>query len=442
MIAASQQQSGIGHRLRRARPRWLELTLLALPVLLLATGLTTIALARGESPDDGDRLLVGALAAALFTVHIWLSIRHPRADQVILPTAAILASLSMVMVARLEPDLAIRQAIWVGIGALAMLVTLTVLPRVNWLRQYRYTWAALGILLVLSTFVFGIDPNGSGARLWLGYGGVYFQPSEILKVLLVIFFAAYLDDYRELLALSNLRVGPIRLPPLPYLMPLLAMLVVALGTIVLQRDLGAALLLFGLFLSMLYVASGRASYVVGGVLAFVLGANVLYRLSGVVQVRVETWLDPWKTASTTGYQLVQGLTALAAGGLFGAGLTYGYPEYVPAVHTDFMIAAIGEELGLAGTLGVLALYVLLVHRGLRVAMLVQDSFSALMAAGLTSVIAIQALVILGGTLKLIPLTGVTLPLLSYGGSSILANFVLLGLLLAVSSERSNVSDAA
>jgi cell division protein FtsW (lipid II flippase) len=431
-----------GQQLRQARPRWLELVLLVPPVLLLAIGLTTIALARGEMPGDRDQVLVGALATALFVAHTWLSIRHPRADQVILPTAAMLASLSMVMVARLEPQLATRQAVWIGIGALAMLGTLTVLPSVSWLRRYRYTWAALGLLLVLSTFIFGVDPNGSGARLWLGFGGVYFQPSEILKVLLVVFFAAYLDEYRELLTLSSLRVGPLRLPPLPYLAPLLLMLAIALGTIVLQRDLGAALLLFGLFLSMLYVASGRASYVIGGIALFVVGANVLYRLFSVVRVRVETWQDPWATATTTGYQLVQGLTALAAGGLFGTGLTFGYPEYVPAVHTDFMIAAIGEEVGLAGTLGVLALYVLLVHRGLRVAMLVRDSFSALVAAGLTAVVAIQALVILGGTLKLIPLTGVTLPLLSYGGSSILANFVLLGLLLAISGEPEKVSDAA
>ena len=427
---------------RQARPRWLELALLSFPVLFLATGLTTIALARGETPGDQDQMIVAALASTLFVAHVWLVIRHPHADQVILPTAAMLAALSMVMVARLEPDLATRQAIWVGIGSLAMLGTLTVLPSIGWLRQYRYTWAALGLLLVLSTFVFGVDPNGSGARLWLGFGGVYFQPSEILKVLLVIFFAAYLDDYRELLALSNVRLGPFRLPPLPYLTPLLLMLAVALGTIVLQRDLGAALLLFGLFLSMLYVASGRSSYVVAGLALFVVGADLLYRLFSVVKVRVETWADPWATASTTGYQLVQGLTALAAGGLFGAGLTYGYPEYVPAVHTDFMIAAIGEEMGLAGTLAVVALYVLLVHRGLRVAMLTRDTFAALVAAGLTSVVAIQALVILGGTLKLIPLTGVTLPLLSYGGSSILANFVLLGLLLAVSGEPRRTVDAA
>jgi len=428
-------------RVRAARPRWLELMLLAIPVLLLAVGLTQIALARGEAPGTQDEVLVAVLGAGLLVVHFWLTVRHPQADEVLLPTAAMLAALSMVMVARLEPGLASRQAIWVGLGAAALLATLVILPGIDWLRRYRYTWAALGLLLVLSTFVFGVDPNGSGARLWLGFGGVYFQPSEVLKVLLVVFFAAYLDDYRELLTLSSVRIGPVSLPPLPYLAPLLLMLALALGLVVLQRDLGAALLLFGLFLAMLFVATGRITYVVASLALFVLGADLLYRLFSVVTVRVETWLDPWATASTTGYQLVQGLTALAAGGLVGSGLTFGYPGYIPAVHTDFMIAAIGEELGLVGTLGVVGLYVVLVHRGLRVAMLTVDPFASLLAAGLTSVIGIQALVILGGTLKLIPLTGVTLPLLSYGGSSVLANFVLLGLLLAVSAEPRRGHDA-
>jgi cell division protein FtsW (lipid II flippase) len=428
---------------RGSRPRWLELALLTLPILLLAVGLTTMALARGgEAPDSSDQLLVAALAAALFAVHCWLTLRHPSADQVLLPAASMLAALSMIMVARLEPSLAIRQAIWVGVGSAALLATLVILPGVSWLRQYRYTWAALGLVLVLSTFVFGVDPNGSGARLWLGFGGVFFQPSEILKILLVVFFAAYLDDYRELLTLSSVRVGPLSLPPLPYLAPLVFMLAIALGVVVMQRDLGAALLLFGLFLAMLFVATGRVTYVVGSLAIFMFGADLLYRLFSVVKIRVETWLDPWATATTTGYQLVQGLTALAAGGVLGTGLTFGYPDYVPAVHTDFMIAAIGEELGLVGSLGVVGLYVVLVHRGLRIAMLTGDSFATLLAAGLTSVLGIQALVILGGTLKLIPLTGVTLPLLSYGGSSVLANYVLLGLLLAVSAEPRRASDAA
>jgi cell division protein FtsW (lipid II flippase) len=428
--------------LARARPRWLELVLLPFPALFLALGLLQIDLAgTGEVSTAGRALMIG-FAVALLIVHAWLTIRAPAADQLLLPIAAMLSSISLVMMARLVPNLVGRQAVWIAIGLVVMMVTLAILPGVDWLRQYRYSAAAGGVMLVLSTFIFGIDPNGSGARLWLGFGGVYFQPSEVLKVLLVIFFAAYLDDYRELLTLAGVRLGPLLLPPLPYLVPILGMAALALLTVVLQRDLGAALLLFGVFLAMLYAASGRVLYVVGGLTLFSVGATLLYRLVSVVQLRVELWLDPWSKAATTGYQIVQALTALAAGGVFGSGLSFGYPEYVPAVHTDFVIAAIGEELGLAGTLAVVALYALIVHRGLVIALRTRDTFACLLAAGLTSVLAIQAFVILGGALKLMPLTGVTLPLVSYGGSSVLANFVLLGLLIAVSGETRRTEHAA
>lgn len=423
------------------RPRWTELALLPFPVLLLATGLAQIDLARSDAISTRTELMIVGFAIGLLAIHLCVAARQPSADQLVLPLASVLCALSLVMMARLVPDLVWRQAVWIGLGTAALAVTLLLLPSVGWLRQYRYTAAGLGLILVLSTFVFGVDPNGSGAKLWLGAGGVYFQPSEILKILLVIFFAAYLDDYRELLSLAGPRVGPLRLPPLPYLMPLGIMVALALLMVVLQHDLGAALLLFGLFLSMLYVASGRPMYVVLGLSLFGGGALLLYRLLSIVQLRVQLWLDPWKTASSTGYQIIQGLTALAAGGVIGSGLTFGYPLYVPAVHTDFMIAAIGEELGLAGTLAVVALYALLVHRGLRIAVVTRDTFGSLLAAGLTSVLAIQAFVILAGSIKLMPLTGVTLPLLSYGGSSVLANFVLLALLLAVSGESGDVERA-
>jgi cell division protein FtsW (lipid II flippase) len=352
----------------------------------------------------------------------------------LLPIAQMVAAIGQITITRLIPDLAFRQSLWIGLGLTVLGVTLALLPNVDWLKQYRYIWALLGLLLVGSTFVLGVDPNGSGARLWLGLGGVYFQPSEILKILLVAFFASYLDDYRELLSYGGVRVGPITLPPVPYLLPIVSMALLSLLVLLWQRDLGAALLFFGIFLSMLYVATGRASFVILGVALFAAGASLMYRLFSHVQVRVDLWIDPWSKADTTGYQLVQALTALAAGGLFGSGLAFGYPEYVPAIHTDFIIAAIGEELGLVGSLGVLALYMLFVYRGFKIALSTRDSFAALLAAGLTTVVGIQSLVILGGTLKLMPLTGVTLPLLSYGGSSVLANFILLGLLLAISAE--------
>lgn len=420
-----------------AQPRRLrstELGLLLFPTALLLIGLAAVTLGQGRElalSNLGSGVLFAGL---LLTTHTWMTWRYPHGDQLLLPIAASLSAIGQVMVTRLMPQLAVRQSIWVGIACGAMVATLVFLPSIAWLRRYRYIWAGCGLLLVMSTLVLGVDPNGSGARLWLSFGGLLFQPSEILKILLVTFFASYLDEYRELLAFGGPRIGPLTLPPLPYLAPLLLMLLLSLLLLLWQRDLGAALLFYSIFLAMLYVASGRGSYVLIGVGLFVGGAALMYQVFSHVKIRVDTWLDPWATANTTGYQLVQALTSLASGGLFGAGLTYGYPSYVPAVHTDFIIVAIGEELGLAGALGVVALYMLLVYRGFKTALDCSDSFAQLLAAGLTSVVAVQSLVILGGTLKLMPLTGVTLPLLSYGGSSVLANFVIIGLLLAISAE--------
>lgn len=421
-----------------ARMRWRELGLLAYPTLLLLVGLSWLALARGEPFGAGPVRLGLALSILLLLGHFWLCWRLPGADQLLFPLAAGLTAIGQLMISRLTPGLASRQAVWIALGMCALAIGVSLLPSVAWLKRYRYSLAALGLALVLVTMVLGVDPNGSGARLWLGLGGIYFQPSELLKILLVVFFAAYLDDYRELLAYAGPRLGPFRLPPLPYLAPLLAMFGVSQAVLIGQRDLGAALLFFGIFLSMLYVASGRVSYVLLGAALFLVGAQLAQALFGVVRTRVMIWLDPWSLADSSGYQMVQALMAFGAGGVFGRGLTYGYPNYIPAVHTDFIIAAVGEELGLAGTLAVLALYMLLVERGLRAALDCRDSFGTLLATGLTSVIGIQALVILGGTLRLIPLTGITLPFVSYGGSSILANFLLLGLLLRVSAERRSI----
>jgi len=292
----------------------------------------------------------------------------------------------------------------------------------------------LGLALILATFVFGVDPNNSGVRVWFNLGFFYFQPSELLKIILVIFMASYLNEYREVVQ-SNYRIGPFTLPPLPYLAPLVGMWAIAMLTIVFQRDLGAALLLFGVFLTMLYVATGRGLYVVVGVAAFAGGAYLLYRLLPIVGLRVSVWLDPWASAQGSGYQIVQAIYALASGGIFGAGLGRGVPEYVPAVHTDFIFVAIGEELGLAGTLAVLIAYMLLIFRGYHLALAIPGrfrGFEQLLVVGLTSIIAVQAFIILGGNLRLIPLTGITLPFISYGGSSIVVNFLIIGLLLRIS----------
>jgi cell division protein FtsW (lipid II flippase) len=415
--------------------RSVELRLLLYPATLLVLGLAWLAASRGGEIEMRSLLAGLIFAGLLLMAHLWLCWSLPAADQLLLPVAAGLAALGQLTVSRVAPELALRQTMWVTIGLISMIAAITLLPGVGWLKRYRYSLAALGLVLVLVTMVLGVDPNGSGARLWIGVGGLYFQPSELLKVLLVIFFAAYLDQYRELLAYSGPRLGPLRLPPVPYLLPLLIMFGLSQVVLFWQRDLGAALLFFGIFLSMLYVASGRGSYVLIGSLLFLLGAYLSQALFSHVRLRLSIWLDPWSQAESGGYQLVQALLALGSGGVLGSGLGAGYPEYIPAVHTDFIIAAVGEELGLAGSLAIVALYILFVERGLRIALNSVDSFGALLAAGLTAVVGIQALVILGGTLRLMPLTGITLPLVSYGGSSILANFILLGLLLKVSAER-------
>jgi cell division protein FtsW (lipid II flippase) len=300
------------------------------------------------------------------------------------------------------------------------------------LRRYKYTWLLLSLALLAVTFVFGTEING--ARLWISVGPFQAQPSEIVKVTLAIFLAAYLEDKRDLLG-SSWKVGPFHLPPLPYLLPMGLMWAASLLVLVVQNDLGSALLFFGVFLVMLYVASGRPLYVVIGLLSFALACWSAYEAFNRIGLRVQNWLDPWQDPLDAGYQQVQSDYALASGGLFGTGLGLGRPWLIPEVHTDFVFSAIGEELGLIGTLAILALYGVLVMRGFAIALRVQDGFARLVAVGLTTILGLQTLIIVGGVIRLIPLTGITLPFISYGGSSLLTNFLIVGLLMHISGLR-------
>lgn len=396
-------------------------------------------------------------------VSLGLSWRLTGADQVLLPLVALLSGMGLLLTTRLEPSLnaiyvddtgqpiyegiAARQSLWVTLGVVILAIMIFApwdklfiryqrSSLMDWLEHHRYAWLTVGLVLVLATFVFGIDPNNSGVKVWFNFGMFMFQPSELLKIILVIFMASYLEEYRAVVT-SSYRLGPLALPPLPYLVPIIGMWGIAMGTIIFQRDLGAALLLFGVFLSMLYIATGRGIYVITGLAAFSIGAFVLYTIVAVVKLRFDVWLDPWATAQGTGYQIVQAGYALASGGIFGAGLGRGIPAIVPAVHTDFAFTAIGEEMGLAGTLGLLIAYILLVFRGYHIALAVPGrfrGFEQLLAAGLTTILAVQTIVIIGGNVRLIPLTGITLPFISYGGSSILINFLIIGLLMRISAR--------
>ena len=448
--------------LRRLRSA--EIQLLITVLLFFAAGyLLVVAATRAEEfiptvRGVADILWPSVLPFLLFLgISIAMSWRTPRTDQIILPLVALLAGLGLLLTARLEPSLAqidpdsytgidAKQSLWVTLGVVVLAVILFVpwddlfrrylrTTLMDWLDHHRYAWLSIGIALIVATFAFGKDPNNSGVKAWFNLGLFNFQPSELLKIILVIFLASYLNEHREVVA-GGYQVGPFTLPPLPYLVPLVAMWGIAMGLIIFQRDLGAALMLFSVFLAMLYVVTGSGMYVVAGLTAFGVGSYVLYNVVSIVKTRVTVWLDPWATAQGTGYQLVQAIYALASGGVFGTGIGRGLPTVVPAAHTDFIFTAIGEELGLAGTIGVLVAYILLVFRGFHIALSVPGrfrGFEQLMAVGLTTILAVQTFIIIGGNLRVIPLTGITLPFISYGGSSVLMNFLIVGLLLRISA---------
>ncbi|MFL5735641.1 MAG: FtsW/RodA/SpoVE family cell cycle protein [Chloroflexia bacterium] len=447
--AAGPSLRGLGTTIRRLR--WTEFRLLLIPSLLSIIGMLMVILVpTGAVQWQWTDIWMSFLfIGLLYGVHAWLNITHPRADQVILPLVAVIMVLGLVMIQRLEPALvagsdafkgiANKQVIWITLGVVALLLTVTFVRDLSLLRRYKYTFAIAGIALVVVTLFRGSDAgSGTGVNLWLNFGFFQFQPSELLKVLLVIFLAGYLDDKRDLLA-SPYRVGPISLPPLPYLAPLLLLWALALVLFVVQKDLGSALLFFGIFLSMLYIASGRAFYVVGGLALFGLAAYLLSTLLASqfqhIQQRVDIWLNPWPVGNTEGFQIVRSLFALASGGALGSGIGFGAPATIPAVHTDMVISAIGEELGLAGTLAVIALFMLLVYRGYHIALLARNGYEQLLAVGLTTVLGLQTIIIIGGAIKMIPLTGITLPFISYGGSSLITNFVIVGLLLRISARK-------
>jgi cell division protein FtsW (lipid II flippase) len=433
----------------RYRPtlRFTEFGLLIPPALLAIVGMLMIFLVpTGRVAWSwGDIWVSLAFAGAVLGMSITFGLRGFTGDQLLLPLTASLAILGMLTIQRLHPDLteidpgfaglAQRQFMFLVIGlAVSWLIVMLAGPFkvMSWLRSYKYTWLIVSLGLQAATFLIGNGPPGSGAKLWISVGPIQVQPSEVVKLTLVIFLAGYLDDKRELLG-SSWRLGRLSLPPIPYLIPMGIMWAASLLTLVVLNDLGSALMFFALFLTMLYLASGRPVYVLVGLATFLAACIGAWLAFERVGLRVQNWLNPWEDPFFAGYQPIQSDYALASGGVFGKGFAQGHPWYIPAVETDYIFSAVGEELGLLGTLAVLSLYLLLTVRGFIVAMRTQDGFAQLMAAGLTSIIAFQTIIIVGGVIRIIPLTGITLPFISYGGSSLLSNFALIGLLLHISS---------
>jgi peptidoglycan glycosyltransferase len=371
----------------------------------------------------------------LLGAHVAVRRLAPEADPILLPMAALLNGLGYVVIAGLNEKLAAAQASWTAVGVVAFVLTLWLVKRPRNLERYRYTFALVGIGLLLLPLLPGIGKTINGSRIWIGFGGASFQPGEIAKVVLAIFFAAYLADQRELIATSVWKVGPLRLPDPKYLGPVIVAWLVTLVVMVYQKDLGSSLLFFALFVVMIWVATGRTSFLVIGGGLFAAGAWFAWRSFGHVQERVSIWLDPWKDPSGSGYQLIQGLFAMAFGGVTGTGLGLGGDVRIPASENDFIFAVIAEELGLLGGALVIMAYLLMVGSGLRIASRADHAFDKLLATGLTLLLGIQAFIIIAGVVRLLPLTGVTLPFVSYGGSSLVVNYVLLALLLRLSDQN-------
>jgi cell division protein FtsW (lipid II flippase) len=422
-------------------PGRVERWLLCLAAAFVLIGAVTLSLGR-QGGLVGSHLWAPAAWLLLMTAaHLLLTRRKPVRDPLLLPLFALLTGWGLVMLDRLAPNFLVRQAIWLALGTVALLATGLLLPNLRFLRRYRYTWLLLGLLLLAATFIVGVHPAGFGAALWLPLpfvGNVFFQPSELLKLLLVVFLASYFDERRQLLQFRRERSFR---GTFPYLAPLLLMWGFCVLLLVWQRDLGTATLFFILFLALLYLATGDTRLVAAGMGLLLVAGVIGYYAFDVVALRVDTWLNPWPEAQNRAFQIVQSLYAVAAGGVIGQGVGLGFPNYIPVVHSDFVFAAIAEEYGLIGSLVLVGCFALLAQRALRIATVVSRPFQIYLAAGMAILFSTQALMIMGGVTRLLPLTGVTLPFVSYGGSSLLISSVMLGLLLFMSgsSERRPVS---
>jgi cell division protein FtsW (lipid II flippase) len=421
-----------------------ELLALVPASLLLTAGFAAIFIQRSAELSDVSLTYGGAFLALCLAVHLVIRFTLPHADPYLFPLVAVLACFGLVVIYRLDDTLAREQAQWFVVGLGLFATTLILVRDVRNLQRYRYTIAAAGLVLLALPRVPGIGQQVNGAYLGVKLGPITFQPAEFAKIAIVVFLAAYLRDTREVLVLGARRVLGITIPPLKHFGPLLLIWGAAMVMLVFIRDLGSSLMFFGGFLAVLYVATNRLSFPAIGLVLFGVGAWFFATRIGHVQGRIDAWQHPFDDklydAPGGSYQIAQSLFAQADGGLFGTGFgqalltqANGSP-IVPAPHTDLIYAVITNELGLAGSCGLLLVYLLAAERGFKIAMLARDSFSKLLATGLTAVFALQVFVIVGGVTKVIPLTGVTLPFVSYGGSSILANFVLLALLLLVSDR--------
>ncbi len=410
---------------------------LLVALLVTTLGFATLIFAQESNapPLVYGAYYAGTMVALYFGVRLWL----PHSDALLLSVVTLLTGIGLVMIYRLTFDvpgvenLATTQALWILIGSGALVFTVVFFRNYDRIFDYKYLLALAAVALIASTFTpLGYEVNG--ARLWLSVGPISFQPSEFARIALVVFFAGYLAEKRDVLAATSRTIAGVQIPTPKYFGPVALVWAASLGLLVFEKDLGSSLLFFAVPVLMLYAATGRIAYVILGGLLFSVGSLTTYLLFDHVKVRVASWLDPWSDPNGTGFQILQSLFSISDGGLTGAGLGGGFAQAIPEVETDFIFSAVASELGLLGASAVLLAFLVFVYRGMKIALLVEDAASKLLAFGLTAMFALQTLIIVGGVTKAIPLTGITLPFVSYGGSSVVGNFIITALLLVV-SER-------
>jgi cell division protein FtsW (lipid II flippase) len=415
---------------RRAELGMMALAFVLVNGLYLLAGLGQ----QGSVPKDSV-IFATATAALMATAHLVLRRLAPGANPVLLPLAALLNGMGYVFISHLDPSEAANQAVWSAVGLVCFAATLALFPRGVDFERYRYSIALAGLALLLLPLVPHIGEDVNGARLWAHFGPASFQPEEFAKIALAIFFASMLAERAELLSTGTRRIGRWLVLDPRYLAPLVMAWGLSLLILLAENDLGSSFLFFTLLVSLLWVATGRWAYL--GLGAALFGAGALFALEVVhhAATRVQAWLHPWAHFSTSGYQIIEGWFALAAGGMWGLGPGQGSPQVIPEASTDFIFASIGEQVGLVGLTALLSIYLLMMGSGLQASVRSQRPFNKLLAAGLSLLLAVQVFVVAGGITRLIPVTGITLPFVSYGGSSLVSNYVLLAILLRISNDN-------
>ncbi|MFD1547631.1 FtsW/RodA/SpoVE family cell cycle protein [Nonomuraea guangzhouensis] len=430
-----------------AKRRGAQLAMLAFAVVIVMGAYANVGLALDGAIPSGMLTYGLGLGGFMLAAYLVLTKFAPWADPLILPLVTVVNGIGLVMIYRIEASgargtggaSATNQLIMTGAGVVLFAITLVVLRDHRTLQRLTYTAGFAGLFLLISPLIPGLGKSVNGATIWIGFGPAIIQPAELAKIALVVFFAGYLVAKRDVLALAGRRLLFIDLPRARDLGPVLITWAVSLGVLVLQKDLGSSLLLFGTFIVMLYIATQRTSWVLIGILLFVGGAFLASQVFDHVHARIEVWLDPGNAEFFNrelggSAQLMQGLFAMGAGGILGTGLGQGHPYLIPLSFSDFIFTATGEELGLTGLMALLMVYALIVQRGLRTALAARDPFSKLLAGGLSFILAWQVFIIVGGVTNLIPLTGLVTPFMSQGGSALLANWILIALLVRMSDS--------